>query len=855
MAFFWKGDQLFTKRAPVPDAEQKANADWTSFYMQLREPMEIPSTEEFGKFLATSLSFTRHLTSVSMVRGNTHVLSIKKTPAPASPVNLKSLGSFHLKSKGNDFAIKSLSTSQVQMSASWEGDGEPEVIFIRIATAAIGINVSKRLAAEIERTTKKRPPSETNVHILYTGYADYEASQLVRSKRSLFTELYPFPNQGRIFIGFQTHQTTGMCSHLGAHFIPTVERESIDFVDPSLRYWNTELLGMCGKLSHILYEHEMKEVQQMYDNVIKHQGTGSDAAEYLEKRAMHAMQSFTYKQTTPSPIIGRALESAFFAANSQPPLIFSTRGVLAASKVRLRDPSITFIRNTPLLTETTAKACGDLVGKLEQMGYLKPLDVTDIVAELAGRRLIEEEIIAVMKWWLEFKKQRPEATKQVILDPIVLPDGLSIGKVSAFLNASMILPNLPLPPIVLPHTIGKNFTHAQLETEFRWQPLAIAKWIDFILTRPELESDAAFAESILANLSRIWASLNAATKAYIIERLSKKRCMPTKLGMFVPPDAYSKSVTLFPDLPLVELGKNVAEAFLVALGVRKHVELQLVFDRLSSLKWDHTQLIKFLAAQETIGDKEIARLQMTPFFPKEDQKLDEATNTLVPTKSKTLFKASDLYVPTDEMRRLNLPVLFWTTKWRNASPESKFLCDSLKLNRFPSVTTLLAIAGSADPQMRALALAYFIEQHKDKYEQLYKPGAVKVAFLPSQKNDKLLLPNECYAHPGASVLGFEILRADLQQHADKVKVLQHPPASFLVNKLRSQPPKGHAEAQTVYEYLSTQQSSTLFTVVHDVRRFLPFGMDHLVQPLLYSCARSGRSAAPGQSAAVLLSLQ
>lgn len=52
MAFYFKGDQLFAKRAEVPEEERD---DWTFFMMDLREPMEMPNLDDFAKFLTTSM--------------------------------------------------------------------------------------------------------------------------------------------------------------------------------------------------------------------------------------------------------------------------------------------------------------------------------------------------------------------------------------------------------------------------------------------------------------------------------------------------------------------------------------------------------------------------------------------------------------------------------------------------------------------------------------------------------------------------------------------------------------------------------------------------------------------------------
>jgi hypothetical protein len=52
MPFYFKGDQLFAKRANVPEEDRN---DWTSFLMDLREPMEMPDLDHFAKFLTTSM--------------------------------------------------------------------------------------------------------------------------------------------------------------------------------------------------------------------------------------------------------------------------------------------------------------------------------------------------------------------------------------------------------------------------------------------------------------------------------------------------------------------------------------------------------------------------------------------------------------------------------------------------------------------------------------------------------------------------------------------------------------------------------------------------------------------------------
>jgi len=75
--------------------------------------------------------------------------------------------------------------------------------------------------------------------------------------------------------------------------------------------------------------------------------------------------------------------------------------------------------------------------------------------------------------------------------------------------------------------------------------------------------------------------------------LSKCNCIPTQQGLKLPKQAYFPNVNLFEDLPIINLKnpRSVSNQFLKQLGVREHVDLQMIFDRLNTLNWDHIQLV------------------------------------------------------------------------------------------------------------------------------------------------------------------------------------------------------------------------------------------------------------------------
>ena len=100
---------------------------------------------------------------------------------------------------------------------------EEATIFLKIASGNLNVNVTKAIIAEMERTTKKKPPSKTTIQMIYTGFDEFNSSLYYNNDvYPTFEDLIPYPLQGKIYIGFPTQQTTGCCTHLAARVIPTV---------------------------------------------------------------------------------------------------------------------------------------------------------------------------------------------------------------------------------------------------------------------------------------------------------------------------------------------------------------------------------------------------------------------------------------------------------------------------------------------------------------------------------------------------------------------------------------------------------------------------------------------------------
>ncbi|KAJ3065081.1 hypothetical protein HDU98_011523 [Podochytrium sp. JEL0797] len=855
MAFFWKGDQLFTKKGPLSKEEA---SPLTSFFLDLREPIEVPNVGDFGRFLANSLAFTKNLKKVEVFVDDQRVLLLDKKVSDPRPMAFPK-GIYNLTSPNGIFDLKTINVCKVQLDLEvfldYDNDnGKPKLgdasnftIFMRIVSASLGVRLSTQLAKEMERTTKKKAPATTDFHIQFSNHDEYDSSNTARAGRGgIFHDLIPGPkDQGKVFIGFPTHQTTGCSIHLAAHLIPTVERESIDFVDRSLNIWNQDLLTVSGLLSRIIFEDEMGSISELFTG-----GTLDEATQlWLFKRASHALSAFTFRASTPSHIVGRLNQMFFVKGCNKPMSMISTKGVLPLSQVRLMDSNMTgFIKEIPTVPAETLTTCADLILELQSNNMIQTVGLSDVLQELSKRTLTIEEVVELLKWWKGYKRSNAVSSTDVaqlfqsllIVDPAT-PDKppVRMFDLRHHVNFKVIPPGLPLPDTVLSTGISKFFNKQDLEEAVGFiTELTIPEWLNFVVTQPDFKETPAFVEKVMAVISKQFNNLNRDSQAFCIQTLAAQPCIVTKHGLKLPKESYFKMVTLFADLPVVMFeGKSVSDAFLKALGVREHVDLAMVFSRLQDLKWDedHVQLVKYLTSvQDKLTLSEITKLKATAVFSKESlvgvasvgdavggEKVDSGP---VAQERKQRFKASELFAPSDEIRALALPILDWPgkSKWRLSSDEAKFMIRLGLKQTIPWEELVEKAAKAETPAQRFQFIDYFLDNWKSTYSSTFDPTSVRFAFLPAEGSDKLYRPRELYGNPGVAVVGFPFLHKSLQSHAEKFGVREHPNGIALINVLKTTPPTQES-AVSVFSYLSGRQSEFSSTDWNTLRnlKFIP----------------------------------
>jgi Protein of unknown function (DUF3684) len=880
MAFYWKGNSLFTRRLELGESDASPDTTFVLDYRNNSSP--VPSLLELAKFLATSLTFVG-LENIDLWLDDWNLLKLSKKVAPSETVSLprdietrtaeglmKIIGVTREVAQVDAAWMKVLEWSpQTTLSARLEGirdttttlrsffskftgsssaasenptiepaerqrDGEDLTktqnasVFLHINTASIQASISNSLASELERATRKPPPKRTTIAILTPSYSTDDSSE----RSEILSSVLP-SKSGRIFIGFPTHQTTGLNAHISApSVIPTVERESIDLNTRYISKWNIEMLRAAGIVCRIAWTADMSSIK---DRIAYQSGPKIRKDNILPfiPEAIHTANQFAFRESTPSATLGRTIEDSFWMCNKNASIeILSTCGVLPSHHVRIAPKDLSFMDGIPSLPDGLIDNAKDFIKKLTEFGLVTEVTVSDIKRELENSALTSVQLKEFLSWIGKraASGEIDQKTTLSLLGAAVANEEASEGEpgrlltlagIDTYLNPTRIPSDLPIPPSVMPFQYTKSLDKRQLDA-IGWKELQIVPWLRWLVENAgnrnvlsvdkDLTRTPSFSTQVLPVLSKQWDILSQSSKQTVVNILQPQTIIPVRNGMKRPEEAYFPSVRLFDDLPVVTGLLGVKDKFLSALGVRKTVELGVIFERLlresdptasnenPKQKWSHVDLIKYLASvSDDIPAKDIERLKNTKICLAEDPASSQP--------SRQRYKISELFEPKESHRKLGLPVIDWPGKYLSHSKEAQFL-SKMGLRGHPSameVIEIMAKAASADDTaLQTKSMSYFItEYHTNKYNTV-DMRKITVPFLPIEGGKKLSAPKDCFTHEGASLFGFDILKRDIHPHSTIFGVHEHPPMVDCVQYILSTPSKTTTEAKSLFAYMAVR---------------------------------------------------
>ncbi|KAL8734540.1 MAG: hypothetical protein Q9166_001440 [cf. Caloplaca sp. 2 TL-2023] len=693
--------------------------------------------------------------------------------------------------------------------------------FFHVNKATIATNVDRELGAEFLRLRKKPPPKAATLSFLTQSYDERAASNwnepAVASK--LFKSVVP-DGKGQVYIGFTTSQTTGLAAHLEIPaLVPTVEREQLDLNSKHIKAWNIELLRAAGIVARISWSAATMDLQERlsrYRGMIERKVLAPEELQEILPAVKWLYKAFDWSSTTPLFDVGSYVQTAFWNCGRDFTLI-SSRGFVPLDNVRVTSADLSFVDELPTVPEPLLNF--GLIKTLREGGALSDVQTEDVVyiLEKSKKKRSPDQLQQLLTYLAARARADTINQREIrsILNATVASDEdmtpariIALNEIKEYVNPDKIPPDMPFPPTTIPFKYTKKLSKFDTDA-LGFQELDPMKWLRWLLedlnanrqltTEHNIESNRAFAANVLKTLSRNWSGMSQETKATITTLLEDRTIIPTKMGMKRPSESYFSSVKLFADLPVIETLSNVKEAFLIALGVRKTLEIGVVFDRLmsgSSQQWSHVDLIKYLASVwDDVPRRDRERLRSTPVC------LAETTKG----KLSQQYRISELYEPSDSLRRLGLSIL----QWPDYSPRSKeaTLLRTLGLRDAPpyaDLINIIATAGqSGDSSLREYALKYYIENSQSKG---YNTSPVaRIPFLPVQgSEDKLLTPTDCFTNERVTSLGFPLLRSDLHKYAVLFGVQPDPPIDRCIHRLIKKPPKAKHQAREMFAYMTTR---------------------------------------------------
>ena len=76
------------------------------------------------------------------------------------------------------FRLTSANVRDIHLEVNFPAEGKDDPIFFRIASGNLVVDISDEFSAEMERITKKRPPNNTTIQMIFTGIGDEAANTL-----------------------------------------------------------------------------------------------------------------------------------------------------------------------------------------------------------------------------------------------------------------------------------------------------------------------------------------------------------------------------------------------------------------------------------------------------------------------------------------------------------------------------------------------------------------------------------------------------------------------------------------------------------------------------------------------------
>jgi hypothetical protein len=810
--FKWKDEKLIIDR--TNDKSFSGTTKGSMFTLPLRNATgtyEEHDTPEFLGFLTRSLSFTKSLTRIK-VKGLPNYPSFvtsKETVSSTTAVlppkyqyqpTLHSVFGFQRDTRRTRVLVKSSFVGKTGIVS----DSQSEFMVADAEVDVLHFGKTNSFTSYIYRQTgKKSMPQTVRVEMLYPlSNQQFNKSACTRKTFVQCAFALGQAYSGKVFVGFETSQTTGSSYHVNGPFYATMDRDSLEAGDSPLGVYNLDVLWIGGVLARVIFDEEMKDLLPA-PIPLPLDGTELPQLQY----AINAVKTFTIKQSWPKALVATAGESGFWHhctgkgkecrvlipcikstvdfSTSADSSFTTSASVTASASLCNGDeavvaphisgkPSWLYVAKSYVPDQIMAN-CADFVAKMKAHSLLPDLTQENMVEGMLQYQPMHNQFATEYLQWLLQTTQQQSSKRALILDPSVLGAVFKkmmvcsndtklqcsgeLGKATKFASAKYR--NLPLPPNVLPadfsEMVSSALTARVMSSAFALEPLAFPEWWAFVIANDGQalkalveDTQAAFAFIKFLSSPTVRAHLNPET----YKQLRGLRCLPSADGKLrKPTQVYFKDVKSTTPLPMVHPDLTdkykVSERFLKELGVRSRVHVEAI---VSSLEEDITFdaadqiLTTFVNMQAGFTEDEWEYLKKTPFMIRKAHNEEGTTSKAV--------EASTLYLPTSENIGLGLPTPYFPSYSNFSASEAMLTRFGVKSNaKLAELIDIIASEATSETQ-RDFALNFLNDNLSGKYRiERHVKGVFDVAFMPTDKG--LQVPTASFLEPNP--LGFPVV--------------------------------------------------------------------------------------------------
>jgi hypothetical protein len=342
---------------------------------------------------------------------------------------------------------------------------------------------------------------------------------------------------------------------------------------------------------------------------------------------MYAMRYFTFQPSTPDAKVSKILQDAFFdcfdySYNVHFPILTNS-GIQSTKDVReIHADFSSFMKMVPTQLPTSPGDPASLVDSLPEKYSVRTYTFSDVVKELQGRILQEEEMVGCLRWWVNFisgleideEKENTLTFLPNLTDNAKSRVGhstrvIELRNITKFVDSSVWLPWLQsddaLPPDTIPFSFTRTLERRHIPTSLLWEPMTVVDWLSHLIS-PQIDAahdickNSTYSNRVLAVLANIWPMMPSDMKSQAKDLMQDVPWIATNLGFRPPGGAYFPEADVFRDLPVVSVSLFDPQILTVLseFGVKKHLNFEELFEKCVDFQgFCSTSLITFQGGQ------------------------------------------------------------------------------------------------------------------------------------------------------------------------------------------------------------------------------------------------------------------